>query len=169
MPFEKVCGQCESPFTSPKRTAKFCSCSCAALSRVPITVERNKARRKHDHIEGLTKQQSCYRGNRGRDRLRDTQQRHDLIRLLGGECVACGYNANILGLVLDHVRGDGAADRKRIGNKIARYYTKNLNEAKENLQVLCATCNQIKSHSNSEHNRSRRVVFNPMTLEEWTK
>jgi hypothetical protein len=34
----------------------------------------------------------------------------------------------------------------------------NLNEAAQKLQVLCATCNQIKSFENKEHNRSRRVL-----------
>jgi hypothetical protein len=60
--------------------------------------------------------------------------------------------------VLDHKNGDGHEDRKRLGPKVFRHYINHLNEAHEKLQVLCATCNQIKSFENREHNRSRRVV-----------
>jgi hypothetical protein len=54
--------------------------------------------------------------------------------------------------------GNGAKDRKRIGNKIARYYIKHIDEAKKELQVMCATCNQIKAIEQREHYRTKRVL-----------
>ena len=82
----------------------------------------------------------------------------DLLIALGGECVMCGYDKDLRGMVLDHKHGNGNEDRKRLGAKIFRYYINNLYEAAEKLQVLCATCNQIKAYENREHNKSRRVL-----------
>ena len=152
------CNFCKKEFSSVKKTAKFCCGSCAAKARVDILIERNKSRRKYPEIDGLTKSQIIYRHNDRVDRFRDIKIRHDLITHLGGKCVICGYDKNILGLVLDHKNGDGHQDRKEKGSKIARYYIKHLEEAHDKLQVLCATCNQIKSYEENEHNRSRRII-----------
>jgi hypothetical protein len=96
--------------------------------------------------------------NGGVSRFKDIRQRIDLLIALGGRCVQCGYGEDFRGLVLDHKMSGGAEDRKRLGAKIARYYIKHLDEAKEKLQVLCATCNQIKAILNREHNKSRRLL-----------
>ena len=157
MPFSHKCTFCSIDFISPKRDAKFCSLSCRGKFFADATVVRNKARRKYPEIVGLTNKQVAYRETNGLDAKRDIEKRHSLLLYLGGKCVCCGYNNDIRGLVLDHIHGDGYQDRKRIGSKIARYYIKNLVEAKQKLQVLCATCNQIKSVENKEHNRSRRI------------
>ena len=157
MPFSTTCQTCSKDFVSSKRNAKYCTMSCAAKARVPLTVARNKARRKYELIEGLSRGQISYRGRDGVDRLRDVKKRHNLLLSLGGACVTCGYKKDLRGLVLDHIHGDGYEDRKRLGAKIFRYYANNLDEASKKLQVLCATCNQIKSFENKEHNRSRRI------------
>jgi hypothetical protein len=147
-------------FISPKRHAKFCSLSCKGKYFAEDTIARNKARQKYADVPGLTRKQIAYRETDGADAKRDITKRHALLVALGGKCVCCGYNKDLRGLVLDHINGDGYEDRKRIGGKISRYYVANMIEAKEKLQVLCATCNQIKSMENNEHNRSRRVIFN---------
>lgn len=87
----------------------------------------------------------------------DSERRETLVGKLGGRCLHCGYDKDVRALVLDHIRGDGHADRKRLGGKIARYYLNNFDEAKQNLQVLCHNCNAIKAIDEKEHNRSRRV------------
>lgn len=158
MPFDKICAYCEKPYTSVKRTSKYCSQSCAALFRVPETIERNKSRRKYEYDPNLSKAQQSYRAYNGKYKLKDTVKRQTVIMALGGKCVQCGYSANVHGLVLDHINGDGHADRERLGSRIARYYVNNLDEAKEKLQVLCATCNQIKAYEEKEHNKTRRVI-----------
>lgn len=152
-----TCNFCKEEFSSVKKNAKYCCGSCAAKARVDTLVERNKSRRKYPEIEGLTRSQVIYRHNDRVDRLRDVNIRHVLINHLGGKCVICGYDKNVVGLVLDHKHGDGYQDRKEKGSKIARYYIKHLDEAHERLQVLCATCNQIKSYEENEHNVSRRI------------
>lgn len=160
MPFSHKCNLCDINFISPKREAKFCSLSCKGKYFAEDTIARNKARQKYVDVPGLTKKQIAYRETNGADAKRDVEKRHTLLDALGGKCVCCGYDKDPRGLVLDHINGDGHEDRKRIGGKIARYYVNNLAEAKEKLQVLCATCNQIKSMENREHNKSRRVIFN---------
>lgn len=87
----------------------------------------------------------------------DNIKRVKVVEELGGKCTSCGYNKDFRALVLDHIKGDGYLDRKRIGNKIYRYYVNNIDEAKNNLQILCANCNMIKSFENNEHNVSRRI------------
>ena len=160
MPFSHKCAFCEISFISPKRKAKFCSQTCLGKSKIDIVVARNKARRKYPEINGLTKNQSYYRGTNGKDSLRDVEKRRNLLIALGGKCVCCGYDKDLRGMVLDHINGDGYEDRKRHGSKVFRYYINNLDEAKNKLQVLCATCNQIKAYEKREHNKTRRVIFN---------
>lgn len=158
MPFTHTCLHCGKDFASLRSKSKFCGSSCFGLSRASYVVESNKKRRKYPEVEGLSKHQASYRGRNGVDRLRDVRKRQSLLQALGGKCVLCGYDKDLRGLVLDHKNGDGHEDRKRLGAKVFRYYVNHLEEAQEKLQVLCATCNQIKSFENLEHNRSRRVV-----------
>lgn len=153
-----TCNFCKKEFSSIRKNSKYCCGSCAAKDRIDSLIERNKSRRKYPEVEGLTKAQVIYRQNNRLDRFRDVKLRHELINHLGAKCVFCGYDKNILGLVLDHKHGDGHIDRKEKGSKIARYYIKHLDEAIEKLQILCATCNQIKSCEQNEHNRTRRLT-----------
>ena len=159
MPFHHVCSFCKIDFVAPKRTAKYCSQSCCAKDHVDVTVAKNKARRKYPEIAGLNRRQVHYRQTNGKDSLRDVELRKHVLVALGGKCVCCGYDKDLRGLVLDHINGDGHEDRKRYGSKLFRHYSKNLEAAKSVLQVLCATCNQIKSIEQREHNRSRRVII----------
>jgi hypothetical protein len=159
MPFQQVCLECKKDFVSAKRSAKYCCQRCFGLSRSEALVERNKARRKYPEVEGVSRRKAHYLGTNGADNLRDIEKRHNLLIALGGECVACGYDKDLRGMVLDHIKGDGASDRKKFGSKIFRYYIKHLDEASQKLQVLCATCNQIKAYENREHNKSRRIIF----------
>lgn len=158
MPFSHKCAYCFIDYISPKRNSKFCSSFCFGKSNADKVIANNKARRKYPEIEGLNRRQAHYRGTNGKDAYRDIEKRHNLIKELGGKCVCCGYDKNIVGLVLDHINGDGGEDRKRIGTKIARYYVNHIDEAKQKLQVLCATCNQIKAYEEKEHNKTRRVI-----------
>ncbi len=75
----------------------------------------------------------------------------------GPECIRCGFGQeqkqDYLALVLDHKRGGGNEDRKRLGGLAAmlKYYANHLDEATEKLQVLCSNCNTIKSIVNNEN------------------
>jgi len=130
------------------------------MARVPQLIEQNKGRRKYEAVEGLTRHQIYYRNNhasRSYQLDKDKRKRLKLIRMFGGRCVVCKY-VDERALVLDHRVGDGYADRRRVGSKVARYYVLHFAEAVETLQVLCANCNLIKCIENNEHNRSRRVL-----------
>lgn len=160
---KKICRLCGKEFNvtgSKKRQEKriFCSSHCSGKSNAKAVIERNKARRKYPEIEGLSRQQVFYRYNPNlKANKSDKEKREKIIRYLGAKCVKCQYDKDIRALVLDHKNGDGEKDRKEKGSKIQRYYILHLEEAKNNLQVLCANCNVIKAIENNEHNRSRRI------------
>lgn len=66
-------------------------------------------------------------------------------------CAVCGYNDSIDGLVMDHINDDGAKQRKDFGISSrsimggTTIYAIIKKKGKiDGLQVLCATCNQIK-------------------------
>lgn len=83
-----------------------------------------------------------------------------LMNSLGGvictnlDCQVSGKCKDIRCLQIDHKNGDGYKDKQRFKSTTAMYlyYLKNLEEAKRNLQVLCANCNWIKRIDNHEHN-----------------
>lgn len=95
-------------------------------------------------------------------------QRLTLIEALGGKCSCRGEDCchdgdcgitDIRCLQLDHINGDGAADRRmRRSTGLVSYYYHHLDEAKEKLQVLCANCNWIKRHNNHEVRNGDEVL-----------
>lgn len=153
-----TCATCNTVFLSSRKQATYCSLECFGKSQSDRIKEYNAPRKKFDPSLGLSKSQQSYRRNHQSYLAKDNAKRVELIEFLGGKCVKCGYNEDVRGLVLDHKYGDGQDDRKRVGSRIYRYYVCNLSEALEKLQVLCATCNQIKAYENKEHNKSRRVI-----------
>ncbi len=87
-------------------------------------------------------------------------QRAVLVAELGGKCSCsgdgcwhdgpCGMDDRRC-LQLDHINGDGAADRKRLGRShISGYYYSRLVEARQKIQLLCANCNWVKRVQNGE-------------------
>ena len=84
-----------------------------------------------------------------------------LIALLGDRCsnshclVPGGCN-DIRCLQIDHINGGGYKQLKILGNlhNIIVYYMKHQQEAKQDLQILCANCNWIKRYTHNEF-RSR--------------
>lgn len=90
--------------------------------------------------------------HRARSRNYTRQLREQILDALGGECALCGYNANRLGLEIDHVAEDGAEDRRTRVNGLARHaYYRHLLRCIEagdhGLQVLCGTCHSIKTRT----------------------
>jgi hypothetical protein len=67
------------------------------------------------------------------------KDKEKLFEILGGKlCIGCGEKEESC-LQFDHI------DRMRA------YYVKHPDEAKETLQVLCASCNWKKKHKNNEN------------------
>lgn len=71
----------------------------------------------------------------------------EVLVLLGGKCVRCGYD-DIRALEVDHINGDGKFDRHRTGTSLYYFYRKNIGSGR--FQVLCANCNCIKRAENQE-------------------
>lgn len=91
--------------------------------------------------------------NRASQRRLLRSLRLDVLTALGKFCAACGYDADVLGLEIDHVREDGYLERKARKNGLARStYYRNMLRAiasggDHGLQVLCGTCHSIKTRS----------------------
>jgi hypothetical protein len=85
--------------------------------------------------------------------------RYELVELLGGKCVICGYDKDKRALCLDHINSGGGKDRLEFTSptKYYRHYFLNLDIAKTTLQVLCSNCNVIKIHEKGESLRSKLV------------
>jgi hypothetical protein len=79
--------------------------------------------------------------------------RIEIIRLLGGKCVRCGFD-DIRALQIDHVYGGGqraarAAKRSNIGMYSIMH--EEIIAGSKKYQVLCANCNWIKRHEKNEN------------------
>ena len=109
----------------------------------------------YDNKEKFLEQQKEYRSTpeykqkmRIYQRERSRKLRNQLIIILGGKCVKCGFSETIC-LQFDHINDDGNAERKILGNRsnsLPNYYNKRPELAKERLQLLCANCH-IKKHT----------------------
>lgn len=89
--------------------------------------------------------------NRRWGKTRYRQVRSKLNEILGNKCsnskcLITGGCVEPRCLQIDHKNNDGKKDRARFVNlnKLYAYYINHPNEAKENLQLLCANCNWIK-------------------------
>ncbi len=68
-----------------------------------------------------------------------------LFELLGCICKNCGFSDK-RALQFDHINGGGTKQRRELKSQtqVYRFYVKNPQLAKQQLQVLCANCNFIK-------------------------
>lgn len=152
----KICLFCNTEFKG-RRDGKFCSKSCNAKHRTDHLTRIHNLRRKYPKIEGLDKAQ-IYRKFNPEKMIyqldKEKANRVTLIQILGGCCVICNYNSDVRALQLDHINHDGKEDRARIGNRIHRYYLKNIHEAHLKIQVLCANCHAIKTAKHEYKTRS---------------
>jgi DNA-binding XRE family transcriptional regulator len=62
-------------------------------------------------------------------------------------------------LQIDHKRGGGMQEAKHFGgaSPMYKYYLKHIEEANENLQILCANCNWIKRFEKAETRKEKPV------------
>ena len=94
--------------------------------------------------------------NRANKAFRDNNRKR-LLEILGNKCVICGFD-DFRALQLDHVNGKGNQQRKKFGtgDVMIAYYLKHIDEAKIDLQILCANHNWIKRF---EKNENRPIVY----------
>jgi len=71
--------------------------------------------------------------------------RATVIATLGGECLNCGIDdARVL--EIDHINGDGKADRKKHGRADTMFRNIIENGHRDKYQLLCANCHRLKTH-----------------------
>jgi hypothetical protein len=90
----------------------------------------------------------------GREKARRLrkEKRQEVVRVLGGKCVKCGFS-DIRALQIDHINGGGTKELKEFYSmgKIKYYKSIIENELRNNkYQLLCANCNWIKRFENNE-------------------
>lgn len=99
--------------------------------------------------------QAKYRLN-NRDKIKESgrkyhlRKKEQLLKLLGGKCLRCGFN-DIRALQIDHVHGGGIRERRLYNAKDYHKVVLNsllIHEGK--YQLLCANCNWIKRFENQE-------------------
>lgn len=95
-------------------------------------------------------------GNRelhnSRNRRRAAEVKREAFQLLGGCCAFCG-NCIQEALEVDHVNGRRGGDRST-GKQLAQAIV-NGDVMRHEVQLLCGTCHNIKSHNNGEYVSSR--------------
>jgi 5-methylcytosine-specific restriction endonuclease McrA len=72
--------------------------------------------------------------------------RRKAIEKLGGKCVRCGYSDDARALTFDHKDGKGHIERKGVNPSFyqRKLYHEIIAGEREDIQLLCANCNQIK-------------------------
>ena len=97
-----------------------------------------------------------YRLNR-KDYEREARQKikKTVFDAMGGKCVKCGFT-DYRAIQIDHINGDGAAD-KRSGNTNGNGYLIRVLDSfikrEGRYQLLCSNCNWIKRFENNEHSK----------------
>ena len=86
--------------------------------------------------------------------------RQKFLELYGNECSCCGEK-HVEFLTLDHIQGDGAQERKRLGGNYALYlyaiklFNSNKEEALKQHRILCWNCNcSIGVYGYCPHNKN---------------
>ena len=82
--------------------------------------------------------------------------RRQVLDLLGGECVRCGFNDE-RALQVDHIDGGGNKERIALNGANASVYRRVLATNGVGYQLLCANCNWIKRAERQEHGFRRGV------------
>ena len=80
--------------------------------------------------------------------------RTEIIKLLGGKCVRCGWN-DPRALCIDHIKGGGTRERKSFKDLYA-YYRAILARQGAGCQLLCCNHNAIKRIEEKEHRKPKR-------------
>lgn len=88
-------------------------------------------------------------------KLKDTERIRENVRnQYGRKCAKCGFD-NVRALQIDHIKGGGLEEKRRIGT--IGIYRRALRFPLE-YQLLCANCNILKLYNEKEHIRRYDVI-----------
>jgi hypothetical protein len=116
-------------------------CSCCQVVKPPSEFPVNAAR-----YDGLANYCVPCTNDKAYEIRR--KARMAILESLGGKCVRCGF-ADWRALQVDHVNGDGAADRQK--SRSPSHLAKLVRANPDRFQILCANCNSIKKIEQGEH------------------
>lgn len=120
-------------------------------------IEENKKRKQYD-LEHREERREYYRKWRLKNPEKTSKLHHihnlkirkEIIELLGGECVRCGFS-DWRALQVDHINGGGCKERKKLKSKYYKYILQLLKTGNKDYQLLCANCNWIKKYEMGEN------------------
>ena len=85
--------------------------------------------------------------NKGAEFYRAVRQ--EIIRILGGKCVHCGFS-DWRAMQVDHVNGTSRKERINQTYYLYKDIVKSLAEKTNKYQLLCSNCNSIKMYEDRE-------------------
>ena len=155
------------PFKDPEKQ-RVCNRKWMRMYRLerPDKVRETQKRYRTNHIDEIRERDHYYKQTHPTiydpkyQRNYRQEQVDVLFKTLGIKCICYGkpntdcWHDGICGvsdrriLHFDHIYNNGADDRRRFGGNAAMrvYYSTHLDEAKANLQILCANCNWAKRY-----------------------
>lgn len=157
-----VCPRCGADTTLPHNLVKgYCRlCYIAMYNKVRSKLPDVKAKAAvmHDRWYRRQGRLDCLRNRR----RRGEQEKRAVIEAYGGKCACCG-EARPEFLTIDHIYGDGGAERKLInGGAFFYHHLRMLGYPKDRYQSLCFNCNFAAGHSFPfgicPHQRERRAA-----------
>lgn len=77
------------------------------------------------------------------------KKRAELISVLGGKCVKCGFD-DVRALQVDHINGGGSKDNANTSGMKNKVMLDRIKSGDKSYQLLCANCNWIKRFNNNE-------------------
>jgi hypothetical protein len=180
------CGQKVKDYKTNRRKGRafLCSAKCRAewtgiqnsIRRGGDGVKRTKKEKDRidyaKHVERRrARQNSYYWANRekilAQKRTEDRAAKEQVVKAYGGKCECCG-ESTIEFLTIDHINGDGALHRRRVGKgrKIYKDLIR-LGFPKDNYRLLCFNCNIVRGfhgycpHHPEEKSSVSHTPFNP--------
>ena len=87
---------------------------------------------------------------------KNSDDRLEIIKILGGKCVRCGYDKDVRALKIDHTNGGGGDERKKYTSALYWIVLDMVRKGeRKKYQVLCANCNTIKRITENEFGKAR--------------
>lgn len=104
----------------------------------------------------------CLRHMRDVVRPKIIARRREVLELLGGKCISCGFD-DYRALQIDHIHGGGVIENKRYGSGMIflNLVVDSIAYKENKYQLLCANCNWIKKHDRGEFSGSATAVAHP--------
>ena len=80
--------------------------------------------------------------------------RSEIIGLLGGKCIPCGFS-DPRALAIDHIDGGGTAEHKAKGGSYYNFILQRIKNGSVEYQLLCFNCNEIKKREKREQRNQK--------------